>query len=434
MVDRRDEANEAAILDRIRDGRAGWEDHHALAVLRYRAGHFDEAEEHALRAVELGARGGATSYLLGLVRREVGRLQEAEAAFVEASAASSPALRGRALYGLGTVRCLMGDARSAIEALLLAVELRPDLVEAWHNLGVAAVRARAWTDAQRAFAHLARSEPSRRDAYLTLLVDVGRAAGLDEMRSQGHRIKNLISLLGDEARRLRDELAHRADPARPAAEKVALGVEAAFVALQRYLAAMREEPLELDLVELNELVNRCVFAASSSLEGLAVERRLASGLPELIGDRAALEEVVLNVILNAVEALHEGRRDTPGPDLLIITRADGEDRVAIEVEDKGPGIEPQNRERIFLLGYTTKPRGSGIGLAQVRKIIRAHGGDVTAGSTAHGGARLSILLPVRPPGENRLPLLSVRSPLFESLGELELREQGRDDAVLSDAT
>ena len=423
--------DETALRARVGRGEATWADHHALGVLRYRAGHFDDALEHATRARALGASGGATAYLLGLVHREAGRLDEAARDFEAAAAESGrDALRARALYGLGTVRCLAGAARAALDPLRRAVELRPDLAEAWHNLGVAAVRACEWDEAGRAFKHLASAFPARREGYLSLLVDVGRAAGLDEMRSQGHRIKNLVSVLGDEARRFAGELAREGSPAAARADGVVRGVEGVFVAMQRYLAAMREVPLDLDLVDVNDLVGRCLFAASSALEGLSVERRLATTLPEVVGDRAALEDVVLNVLLNAVEALREERRDVPAPDLLVVTRPD-RGGVVIDVEDRGPGIDPARREAVFLLGYTTKPRGSGIGLAQVRKVVRAHGGDVLASAASHGGARLSIVLPVRPPGETRLSLLALRSPLFESLADLVLSEPTADGLSLA---
>lgn len=428
-----DESAEARARARVERGEATWQDHHLLGVLRYRAGAFEEAFEHAARARALGGRGATTTYLAGLVQRELGKLAEAAGSFEEAAReARDAALRGRAFYGLGTVRCLQGDARGALEPLARSVELVPDLAEAWHNLGVAAVRAGVWPEVERAFAHLARSDPARRDAYLPLLYDVGRAAGLDEMRTQGHRIKNLVSVLGDDARRLTSELEQAEDPAAAHVGRIAQGIEGVFTAMHRYLAAMREQPLELDLIDVNDLVARCFFAASASLEGLTVERRLSPGLPEVLGDRAELEEVLLNVVLNAVEAIKEGpRRDVAAPDILVVTGALDAARVAIAVEDRGPGVEPSRREHVFLLGYTTKPRGSGIGLTQVRKIVRAHGGDVIALSAGHGGARFEIVLPVRPPNETRLPLLSLRSPLQEGLADLDLREPGRDAVGLA---
>jgi signal transduction histidine kinase len=112
------------------------------------------------------------------------------------------------------------------------------------------------------------------------------------------------------------------------------------------------------------------------------------------------------------------------------TRLAGAGQVAIDVRDRGPGLDPADREKIFRLGFTTKPRGSGIGLAQVRKLVRAHGGDVTVEGAPGAGACFTIVLPTSPPAEPSLPRLDVRSPLFESLGDLVL---GQPESVDSGA-
>ena len=188
-----------------------------------------------------------------------------------------------------------------------------------------------------------------------------------------------------------------------------------------YLEAMREERLELDLVDVNALVARCLFVLSPSFVDLRIERRLAVDLPEVVADRTALEEVLTNIIRNAIEALRESPAPRDGQaDLEIVTATRPGGKIAIEVRDRGPGLDPADVERIFLLGFTTKPRGSGIGLAQVRRLVRAHGGEVEVEGTKGRGAVFRIILPTSPPPEPTLPRLDVRSPLFESLGDLVL--------------
>jgi signal transduction histidine kinase len=399
----------AAAAQRIKKGEGTASDHHEVAVHAYRRGDLDAALASVDKARELGAPGAAPAYLRGLVLREMGRLADAAAALEEAAAAAGDDLRAKALSSLGAILCLQGDPRRALEPLARACALRPDLREARHNLGVAAVRAREWAVAAEAFLRLAREDGGRSEHYLNLLVDVGRASAMDEMRAQGHRLKNLIGLLGDKARQQGGALAGE--------------VSELYSGMTSYLEAMREERLELDLVDVNALVGRCLFALSPAFVDRKVERHFAADLPEIVADRAALEESLTNIVRNAIEALREAPPPSDGqPDLEVATRARPGGRVVIEVKDRGPGLDPADVERIFLLGFTTKPRGSGIGLAQVRRLVRAHGGDVEVEGARGKGAIFRIVLPVSPPPEPTLPRLDVRHPLFESLGDLVLAQ------------
>jgi signal transduction histidine kinase len=399
-----------AAEERIARGQGTATDHHTVAVHFYRRGDLASALASVELARSLGAKGAAPLYLKGLVLEELGHLEQAEAALVQAAAeADRDTLRAKALSTLGVVRCRRGDARAALEPLSVACTLRPELREARHNLGVAAVRAREWGVAAEAFLRLALEEPARRaqENTMRLLFDVGRASAFDEMRAQGHRLKNLVGLLGDKAQKT--------------APALTPDVTALFEQMKAYLDAMREEPLELDLLDVNALVSRCVFALSSSFGSIRVEKRLADGLPEIVGDRASLEESVTNVLRNAIEALREAPPATGDePDIVVVTTVRGIDarNVCIEVRDRGPGLDPADIQRIFMLGFTTKPRGSGIGLTQVRKMVRAHGGEVEAEGQKGRGAVFRIVLPTSPPPGPSLPRLDVRSPLFESLGDL----------------
>lgn len=398
-----------AAEERIARGEGTATDHHTVAVHFYRKGDLASALASVELARSLGARGAAPLYLKGLVLEELGHLEQAEAALLQAAAeADRDTLRAKALSTLGVVRCRRGDARAALEPLSVACTLRPELREARHNLGVAAVRAREWGVAAEAFLRLALEEPARRaqENTMRLLFDVGRASAFDEMRAQGHRLKNLVGLLGDKAQKT--------------APALSADVTALFEQMTAYLDAMREEPLELDLVDVNALVSRCIFALSSSFGSIRVEKRLADSLPEIVGDRVSLEEAVTNVLRNAIEALRESPPGGAGPDIEVVTSLRGDDArlVCIEVRDRGPGLDPADIQRIFMLGFTTKPRGNGIGLTQVRKMVRAHGGEVEAEGQKGQGAIFRIVLPTSPPPGPSLPRLDVRSPLFESLGDL----------------
>jgi signal transduction histidine kinase len=104
-----------------------------------------------------------------------------------------------------------------------------------------------------------------------------------------------------------------------------------------------------------------------------------------------LQQVVLNLIVNAIEALsgvHEGERE-----VLIRTEQDGTGGVLVTVRDTGPGLDPQSIERIFEAFYTTKPSGMGMGLSICRSIIEAHGGRLWASPNEPQGAMLQFSLP-----------------------------------------
>jgi len=111
------------------------------------------------------------------------------------------------------------------------------------------------------------------------------------------------------------------------------------------------------------------------------------------GDRIQLQQVMLNLIFNAVEAMsgsHDGSRQ-----LLIKTEQDGPAGVLVAVQDSGPGLKPESVDRLFDAFYTTKPDGMGMGLSICRSIIEAHGGRVWATANVPQGAVLQLTLPLQ---------------------------------------
>ena len=122
---------------------------------------------------------------------------------------------------------------------------------------------------------------------------------------------------------------------------------------------------------------------------VTVERRYAERLPPLLGDPARLEQAVLNLAVNAVEAMGEGGR------LTIATRPGaGGGAVEIEVRDTGPGIPAGNLERIFKPFFSTKALGTGLGLPLVARVVAAHGGRVTVESEIGRGTTFHVSLPL----------------------------------------
>jgi signal transduction histidine kinase len=127
-------------------------------------------------------------------------------------------------------------------------------------------------------------------------------------------------------------------------------------------------------------------------KGVALGTELSERLPVVLADRIALQQVILNLTMNAVEAM-SGVREGPR-ELLVQSRPDGSEQVVISVEDSGPGLDPENLDHLFDAFYTTKPNGMGMGLAISRSIIDAHGGRLWATPNTPRGAVFQFVLPV----------------------------------------
>ena len=145
--------------------------------------------------------------------------------------------------------------------------------------------------------------------------------------------------------------------------------------------------------DINDAINELIALARTEVveKGVSLRIRLAEGLSPVQGDRVQLQQVVLNLILNAVEAMRSV--DGAPRELSISTERRGADEVLVAVRDSGPGIDPEHLERVFASFYTTKPSGLGLGLSICRSIIDAHGGRLWAGANEPGGAVFQFTLP-----------------------------------------
>jgi C4-dicarboxylate-specific signal transduction histidine kinase len=133
---------------------------------------------------------------------------------------------------------------------------------------------------------------------------------------------------------------------------------------------------------------------------ISVETRLSADMPGIMGNRVQLQQVILNLLVNAVDAMDAM---TDRDRMLKITANRQEPAgVLITVEDSGPGIAPENIKRIFEPFYTTKPQGMGMGLTICRSIVEAHGGCLVAAPSRLGGLAIRILLPATANGRTLL--------------------------------
>jgi signal transduction histidine kinase len=128
---------------------------------------------------------------------------------------------------------------------------------------------------------------------------------------------------------------------------------------------------------------------------ISLDTKLDERVPHIPGDRVQLQQVLLNLIMNAIEAIT--RADARGRNLRITTgQTKSNNDVFVEVQDSGPGLESVRVERLFEAFYTTKPTGLGMGLSICRSIIESHGGRIWASSNDGPGATFQFTVPLRP--------------------------------------
>jgi signal transduction histidine kinase len=166
------------------------------------------------------------------------------------------------------------------------------------------------------------------------------------------------------------------------------------IARLRALFSRREAASEL--VDLNEATREVIALSSNDLQRnrVIVRTELADDLAPVTGDRVQLQQVILNLLRNAADAM-SGIDDRPRQLVIRTERAEG-DQVRLTVRDAGVGLDPQAAERLFKAFYTTKRDGMGIGLSISRTIIESHRGRIWAAPNDGPGATFAFSIPRRP--------------------------------------
>ncbi|MHC4829517.1 MAG: ATP-binding protein [Planctomycetota bacterium] len=426
----------------------------ARAIGLYREGAFTGAIE-LLDGLLVAGPDKHVSYLKGIILKDMGQAHEAVACFDRAILADDSLERLH--YHRGTARFDADNREGALEDLREAITREPLFLFAVYNLGVVAVALRRWDEAKTAFARCLDLDPANRAEYVDLLVEIGHSAAEEEVYSQVHRIKNRIGIVGDQSRLLVQQLQAEESQAAAAlgpiskigkpgkreqqgetscatAERLQDDLRRVYEDIARFLRAVKQEPPEVDLVDIAEVCERCLFALSPRLRGVIVERHFDEWLPEVIGDRRSLGEAIMNVLTNSVEAVAasteagtaEKAERKPAHIRIALRAVDrvpeipGVDTIMIEVEDSGQGIDAEVLPKLFNLGYTTKRYGSGMGLTYTARVARAHGGRVEIRSDGPGrGTQVRLVLPASPVGAPNLRTLSLRSALVEDLAALD---------------
>ena len=184
------------------------------------------------------------------------------------------------------------------------------------------------------------------------------------------------------------------DEARETARHIVRDGNRAGDVIGRIRTLLRKTGTEKELLDMNQVIREVVALAEDEVRrnGVALRTELAGDLPLILGDRVELQQVVLNLIMNAIEAM-SAIGDRPR-DLVIRTQRGEVDQVRVTVQDSGIGLDPQCMGRIFDAFYTTKSQGMGMGLAISRSIIAAHGGRLWAVPNDGPGMTFEFALPV----------------------------------------
>ncbi len=185
----------------------------------------------------------------------------------------------------------------------------------------------------------------------------------------------------------------RPDEARAAVERIVRDSNRASEVIQRIRALVKKSEPQMVALDINDLIREAISLEQREMlnQQVSLRTELASALAPVLGDRVQLQQVVINLVMNALEAMAPVT-DRPR-DMLIRSQRDDSNEVLVMVQDSGTGIDSENSERLFNAFFTTKPTGMGMGLSICRSIIAAHGGRLWVSPNAEHGATFQFTLP-----------------------------------------
>jgi C4-dicarboxylate-specific signal transduction histidine kinase len=167
--------------------------------------------------------------------------------------------------------------------------------------------------------------------------------------------------------------------------------------IDRIRAMVTKSPSQRGRLSINNVIMEVVTLLSVEIQRnrISLQTELSSDLPLIMGDRVQLQQVILNLMMNAIDAMSQTGRSQR--ELSVAAAMDGSDAVLVTVRDSGPGLDETALEHLFDAFYTTKPDGMGMGLAITRRIVDAHGGQVWATPNTPRGAKFEFRLPTDTP-------------------------------------
>jgi signal transduction histidine kinase len=182
------------------------------------------------------------------------------------------------------------------------------------------------------------------------------------------------------------------EEARAAAARAAKDATRAAEIISRVRLLFKKESPERELVDANEVIPRIIalLYGEAVRYNISVRADLAADLPPVIGDRVQLQQVLMNLIVNSIDAM----KDVDGTRELVISSQRTEDeQVLVSVSDTGVGLPQQHANQIFNAFFTTKSHGTGLGLRISRSIVESHGGRLWAEGNSPRGASFRFTLP-----------------------------------------
>ena len=228
------------------------------------------------------------------------------------------------------------------------------------------------------------------------LAHVTRVTTLGEMTASiAHEINQpLAAVVNNASACLRWLAASNLEEARQSAALVIADGHRAGEIINRIRALINKAPPQKDWLDINETIIEVIALARSEAQKnrVSLQSQLSSDLPLILADRIQLQQVILNLMINAIEAMN-GINDAPRE--LLVSSAKGDSQgVLVTVRDSGPGLDPKSLDHLFDAFYTTKPQGMGMGLAISRSIIEAYGGRLWATANEGRGAVFQFTLPL----------------------------------------
>ena len=183
------------------------------------------------------------------------------------------------------------------------------------------------------------------------------------------------------------------EEARQSAALIIADAHRASAIIGRIRAFVKKAPPQNAWVNINDTILEVLALARSAVHRhrVSLQTHLAEDVPLIVGDRIQVQQVLLNLLTNAIEAM-SGTSGGPR-ELQVGSAKDALQGVRVTVRDSGPGLDPDSLDQLFTAFYTTKPQGMGMGLAISRSIIEAHGGRLWATANEGRGAVLQFTLP-----------------------------------------
>ena len=267
-------------------------------------------------------------------------------------------------------------------------------------VGVAILVPAAWLFGRRSLARFRADEQRAREAERLVSTLAGGLA---------HEIKNPLSTMNLNLQLLAEDWREADTPeGQRAGRRIrTMQTETQRLAeiLEDFLRFVRADQIHLQRCDVNEVLEETVAFLTPKLRAQKIEvLKSLSDLPEAWADPALLKQAILNILINAEQAMPDGG------DLRIRSVLDG-DTIQMDVTDTGKGIAPEDQERVFAAYYSRRKNGSGLGLPTARRIVEKHGGEIRAHGEPDQGSCFTIRLPVltRPPADSPPPERETRA-------------------------